>query len=71
MYIIKLSVDEPLVRRAGHLAEKFNLRGFDSLHLAVAELVWRQAPDNFRLAAFDERLVSAAYSLGVAVVKQS
>lgn len=61
-----LPVDEPLVRRAGKLAEDFKLRGFDSVHLAAAERVWRQAPDNFQLAAFDARLVSAAGTLGMA-----
>lgn len=61
-----LPVDEPLVRRAGRLAEEFELRGFDSLQLAAAERVWRQAPEHFRLAAFDARLVSAAQALGMA-----
>lgn len=61
-----LPVDEPLVRRAGKLAEDFELRGFDSVHLAAAERVWREAPDNFQFAAFDARLASAARTLGMA-----
>lgn len=61
-----LLADEPLVRRAGKLAEDFELRGFDSVHLAAAERIWRQIPDNFNLAAFDARLVSAARALGMA-----
>lgn len=65
-----LSVDEPLVRRAGKLAEGFQLRGFDSVQLAAAERVWRQAPDRFRLAAFDVRLVGAARTLGMAGLEQ-
>lgn len=60
-----LPVDEPLARRAGGLAEEFGLRGFDSVHLAAAEQVWRQAPEHFQLAAFDDRLVAAARSLGM------
>ncbi|EAR21643.1 type II toxin-antitoxin system VapC family toxin [Nitrococcus mobilis] len=65
-----LFIDEPLVRRAGKLAEGFRLRGFDSVHLAAAERVWRQAPDNFQLAAFDVRLVSAACTLGMTGLEQ-
>lgn len=61
-----LPVDEPLVKRAGHLAEAFELRGFDSIHLAAAERVWRQAPDHFQLAAFDKRLADAGDALGMA-----
>lgn len=61
-----LSVDQPLVRRAGRLAEDFELRGFDSVHLAAAERIWNQVPENFKLAAFDARLVSAARTLGMA-----
>lgn len=65
-----LAVEEPLVRRAGKLAEGFELRGFDSIHLAAAEQVWRQAPDHFQLAAFDGRLARAARSLGMAGLAQ-
>lgn len=65
-----LPVDEPLVRRAGKLAEDFELRGYDSVHLAAAERVWQQAPDNFQLAAFDVRLVNAASALGITGLEQ-
>src|SRR5699024_2153613 len=65
-----LPVDEPLVRRAGQLAEGFQLRGFDSVHLSAAERVWRQVPDNFQLATFDVRLANAARTLGMNGLKQ-
>lgn len=65
-----LSVEEPLVRRAGKLAESFELRGFDSIHLAAAEQVWRQTLDNFQLAAFDTRLIRAARTLGMVGLEQ-
>lgn len=59
-------VDEPLVRRAGDLAERFGLRGYNSVHLAVAERVWQRAPGSFRLVAFDQRLLDAGRAVGMA-----
>ncbi|MEX2124106.1 MAG: type II toxin-antitoxin system VapC family toxin [Woeseia sp.] len=62
-----ISVDERLVRRAGELAERFGLRGYDSVHLAAAE----QANDAagrivpFVFAAFDAGLNRAAEGLGL------
>lgn len=61
-----LPADESLIRRAGDLAETHQLRGFDSVHLAAAERVWRQAPEHFQLAAFDKRLIDTADHLGLA-----
>ena len=34
-----VEVTDPLVRRAGNLAETLSLRGYDALHLAAAEFV--------------------------------
>lgn len=60
-------VDEPLVRRAGELAGRFGLRGYDSVHLAAAESVWRQAPAATRFVTFDQRQREAGLVLGMAV----
>lgn len=50
---------EPLVRRAGALAERHGLRGYDAVHLAAAvELVRAGAVVSF--ACFDDRLRAAA-----------
>ncbi len=66
-----IAVDDPLIRRAAELVERFELRGYDGVHLAAAETVWRQAPDSFRLAAFDRRLDAAARTLGMQSMQAS
>ena len=62
-----LGVDEALVRRAGELAERFALRGYDSVHLSAGETVMRLAgrAAECRFAAFDARLNDAARKLGM------
>lgn len=58
--------DERILRRAGELAERFGLRGYDSVHLAAAEsLRVGQGADLLRFAAFDERLNQSAAELGL------
>jgi predicted nucleic acid-binding protein len=61
-----LALDEPMVRRAGELAEGFALRGYDSLQLAAAERIWRQIGTEFHFAVFDKQLLNAAALLGMA-----
>lgn len=61
-----VEVTDPLVRRAGVLAEELGLRGFDAVHLASAELV---ADDELVLVAGDKRLVAAAGQLGLATAR--
>ncbi len=64
-----IAVTEPLVRRAGALAERFGLRGYDSVHLAAAEQVFTDVASEakFRFAVFDTSLIEAARALGIAV----
>jgi len=64
--------DENLVRMAGDFAERFELRGYDSVHLAAAHaLASRVDPAvDFRVAAFDDKLVKAARALDLRVVAQ-
>lgn len=63
----RLPVDETLTRRAGQLAMQFELRGYDSVHLAAAERAWRQIGNNFQITAFDKHLRQAALAMGISV----
>lgn len=64
-----MNVDETLIRRAGDLAQSFGLRGYDSVHLAAAEAVWRALPGvDYRVAVFDGKLADAARGLGMTVL---
>jgi uncharacterized protein len=62
--------DEAMLFRAGDLAERYNLRGYDSVHLAAAESIGMRARNRaeLRFAAFDERLVDAALGLGLDIL---
>lgn len=58
---LALEVTEPIWRRAGDLAERHALRGFDSLHLAsFLSLLPGDLGEPLRFSAFDERLNVAA-----------
>jgi len=63
-----LTVDEHTVRRAGDLAERFALRGYDSVHLAAAEMTMVRLGSgaDFHFLAFDRALAKAAAALGMA-----
>ena len=57
---------EAMVRRAGELADRFGLRGYDSVHLAAAEAVsLLLMPEPLAFVCFDERLNDAARALGM------
>src|SRR5262245_1135817 len=61
-----VEIDEPLVLRAGRLAEAHGLRGYDAVQLAAAlEAEPDRAP--FRFASFDHGLVEAARREGLRV----
>jgi predicted nucleic acid-binding protein len=61
---LALEASDSLCRAAGALAEKYGLRGFDSIHLAsFAEVVRRAGIDDSRFSSFDERLNQAARKL--------
>jgi len=55
-----------LARRAGELADRFNLRGFDAIHLASFELVLERAGDEDEVifSTADDNLARAATRLG-------
>lgn len=60
-----VSVDELLVRRAASLALSYNLRGYDSVHLAAAEMLKKQSATQLTFTSFDNELNSAARALGI------
>ena len=61
-----VEVDEPLVFRAGRLAEEHALRGYDAVHLAAA-LEASGDGDSFAFATFDGALADAARREGLRV----
>ena len=57
---------EILVKRAGLMADRFGLRGYDSLHLAAAEAISLQVmPQPLVFACFDRDLTESAANLGM------
>ena len=64
--LLRIVIDEDLVLRAGDLAERFGLRGYDAMHLASL-IVFGEAGDT-ELACWDTDLQNAARSLGYQVV---
>lgn len=57
--------DERMLRRAGDLAERFELRAYDSVHLAAADSLRVGAgTESLCFASFDDRLNRAAAELG-------
>ena len=65
-----VEIDEALARRAGQLAMRHVLRGFDAVHLAAAERVMAETPRTarFGFVGFDLRMRSTATSLGMVVL---
>jgi uncharacterized protein len=60
---------EMLVKRAGFMADRFGLRGYDSLHLAAAEAISLQVmPQPLGFACFDRGLNESAANLGMQVL---
>lgn len=59
-----MDIDDSLVRRAGSLAQEFELRGYDAVHLAGAE---RLDGADVVLATGDVALASAATGLGLSI----
>jgi predicted nucleic acid-binding protein len=58
---LALEASHALCRTAGELAEKYGLRGFDSIHLAsFGEVARRAGVADTRLSSFDARLNVAA-----------
>lgn len=61
---LTLEVTDSLCRAAGELAEKYRLRGFDSIHLAsFGEIARRAGPGDTKFSSFDNQLNRAARKL--------
>jgi uncharacterized protein len=61
---LKLNATDSLCQAAGELAEKYHLRGLDSIHLAsFAEVARRAGITDTRFSSFDDRLNGAARKL--------
>ena len=61
-----MDATELTIRRAGDLADRFGLRGYDSVHLAAAEAIsLLLTPQSLMFVCFDDRLNDAARALGL------
>lgn len=63
---VRLIVSNLVAYRAGEMAERHSLRGFDAIHLASAARLREEFVD-LRFLAFDARLVEAARGTSVPV----
>lgn len=62
-----VEISDRLMRRAGALAQEHALRGYDSIHLAAAEL--SRGDEAFVFVAGDGDLCAAAERIGLEVVR--
>ena len=61
---LTLEATDSLCRAAGELAERYCLRGFDSIHLAsFADVARRAGTNDTRFSSFDDRLNQAAQKM--------
>ncbi len=64
MALLALDVTQPVTLEAGELAERYQLRGYDSIHLAsFAEVARRAGPETVTFSSFDGALNRAARSV--------
>lgn len=56
---------QPLQLRAAKIAEICALRAYDSVHLAAANILFKQSQQSIIFASFDQRLNQAASQLGL------
>ena len=69
--VLRFAPDEPAIRRAGAFAERFALRGYDSVHLSSAFVLKTQAAMPLSFACFDAALNRAAARLGLDVMARA
>ena len=68
--LFAVELREGVVRRAGELAWRMALRGYDAVHLASALTARETLGASLALATFDRQLWEAAQELGMAVVPE-
>jgi predicted nucleic acid-binding protein len=61
-----VSITQALAKRAGHLAEKHALRGYDAVHLASALILKDELKEPPVFSCFDEKLGKASLKEGLA-----
>ena len=66
--LLKVEPAPDVLRSAGDLAEIYNLRGFDAIHLASALWLKAHAAAPVDFAVFDKRLAAAADKAGLTIV---
>jgi predicted nucleic acid-binding protein len=69
--VLRFAPDETAIRRAGNFAERFGLRGYDSVHLVSAFLLKKQAATPLEFACFDAPLNKAAARLGLRAIARA
>jgi predicted nucleic acid-binding protein len=62
---VRIAMNETLVSRAESLAWEYTLRGYDSVHLAAAQIWQEQIEHAVTLATFDQELWAAAPMAGL------
>lgn len=62
------NINDVMVRYAGALAERHNLRGYDSVHLASALTIQNEINETISFAAWDRALLKAASNEGLHLV---
>jgi len=63
-----VDVTETLVKRAGLLAEKHGLRGYDAIQLSSAILLHEESRQSVSFCCFDDRLLRAGRREGLKIV---
>ncbi len=63
---IRVEVNDTLNVYIHRVVDRYPVRGFDAIHLASAMVIHERFPEDFEFACFDDRLVHAAKSEGLA-----
>jgi uncharacterized protein len=65
--VFVMPIDSRALRGAADLAEQFDLRAFDAIHLEAASRLGRETASRVRFVCFDRALNRAASNLGLLV----
>jgi len=63
-----IEITDGLIRLAGDIAEKYILRGFDSIHLASAIHLKNRTSSDVHFSSFDTRLNQSAEKEGIVIL---
>lgn len=62
---LHIETTQELMQHAADLADAFSLRAYDSVHLAAANLLFKQSKQAVTFACFDNQLNKAGHILGL------